>query len=401
MAEENEGADKTEKPTSKKLKDARKDGNVAKSRELTSTVLIMGWLAGGWMMMGYMFRRISGLFDSALQVMNQPFDAALRTIAPLAVQTLLAMTLPLLLLAVMLALLVEFLQVGPVATMKKVTPDLSKLNPVSGVKKMFSMDNLVELVKSALKSMALIGIGGLVLWGMLPPLLQLPFAQPQAIGSAIWHALKWIGIWTIFVFFFVSALDASYQKYSYIKKLRMSRRDIKQEVKENEGDPYVKQRRKQLHQEWSQQNMLNAVRGSNVVVTNPTHIAVALQYEQGNDDLPLVVAKGEGHVAEEIKRVAEEAGVPILENVPLARGLNARVEIDDYISDDFFEAVAQVLYWAEGVRIGEHRPEPPEFDPPAEMRAEIGLENPEDAAPPLAEDLAAADRFEDPRDPMR
>ncbi|WP_165971266.1 type III secretion system export apparatus subunit SctU [Luteimonas terrae] len=401
MAEENEGADKTEKPTSKKLKDARKDGNVAKSRELTSTVLIMGWLAGGWMMMGYMFRRISGLFDSALQVMNQPFDAALRTIAPLAVQTLLAMTLPLLLLAVMLALLVEFLQVGPVATMKKVTPDLSKLNPVSGVKKMFSMDNLVELVKSALKSMALIGIGGLVLWGMLPPLLQLPFAQPQAIGSAIWHALKWIGIWTIFVFFFVSALDASYQKYSYIKKLRMSRRDIKQEVKENEGDPYVKQRRKQLHQEWSQQNMLNAVRGSNVVVTNPTHIAVALQYEQGNDDLPLVVAKGEGHVAEEIKRVAEEAGVPILENVPLARGLNARVEIDDYISDDFFEAVAQVLYWAEGVRIGEHRPEPPEFDPPAEMRAEIGLENPEDAVPPLAEDPAVADRFEDPRDPMR
>lgn len=401
MAEENEGADKTEKPTSKKLKDARKDGNVAKSRELTSTVLIMGWLAGGWMMMGYMFRRISGLFDSALQVMNQPFDAALRTIAPLAVQTLLAMTLPLLLLAVMLALLVEFLQVGPVATMKKVTPDLSKLNPVSGVKKMFSMDNLVELVKSALKSMALIGIGGLVLWGMLPPLLQLPFAQPQAIGSAIWHALKWIGIWTIFVFFFVSALDASYQKYSYIKKLRMSRRDIKQEVKENEGDPYVKQRRKQLHQEWSQQNMLNAVRGSNVVVTNPTHIAVALQYEQGNDDLPLVVAKGEGHVAEEIKRVAEEAGVPILENVPLARGLNARVEIDDYISDDFFEAVAQVLYWAEGVRIGEHRPEPPEFDLPAEMRAEIGLENPEDAVPPLAEDPAVADRFEDPRDPMR
>ncbi|MET0328465.1 MAG: type III secretion system export apparatus subunit SctU [Luteimonas sp.] len=401
MAEENEGADKTEKPTSKKLRDARKDGNVAKSRELTSTVLIMGWLAGGWMLMGYMFRRISGLFDQSLQVMNQPFDVALGNIGPLAFQTFLAMCLPLLLLAVLLALVVEFLQVGPVATMKKVTPDLSKLNPVSGIKKMFSMDNLVELVKSALKSAALLTIGGFVLWGMLPSLMHLPFAQPESIGSAIWHALKWIGIWTIFVFFFVSAVDASYQKFSYMKKLRMSRRDIKQEVKENEGDPYVKQRRKQLHQEWSQQNMLNAVRGSNVVVTNPTHIAVALQYEQGNDDLPLVVAKGEGYVAEEIKRVAEEAGVPILENVPLARGLNARVEIDDYISDDFFEAVAQVLFWAEGVRIGEDRPPPPEFDPPADMRAEIGLEKPEDAVPPLSEDQAVADRFEDPRDPLR
>ncbi|MCD9098976.1 type III secretion system export apparatus subunit SctU [Luteimonas fraxinea] len=400
MAEENEGADKTEKPTSKKLKDARKDANVAKSRELTSTVLIMGWLAGGWMLMGYMFRRISGLFDQSLNVMNQPFDVALHTIIPLAAQTFLAVTLPLLLLAVLLALLVEFLQVGPVLSMKKVTPDLSKMNPVSGVKKMFSMDNLVELIKSVLKSAALLTIGGFVLWGMLPSLLQLPFAQPAAIGSAIWHALKWIGIWTIFVFFFVSAVDASYQKYSYMKKLRMSRRDIKQEVKENEGDPYVKQRRKQLHQEWSQQNMLNAVRGSNVIVTNPTHIAVALQYEQG-DDLPLVVAKGEGHVAEEIKRVAEEAGVPILENVPLARGLNARVEIDDYISDDFFEAVAQVLYWAEGVRMGEHRPEPPEFNPPPDMREEIGLGEPEALPPPLAEDLAVVERFEDPRDPMR
>ncbi len=401
MAEENEGADKTEKPTSKKLKDARKDGNVAKSRELTSTVLVMGWLVGGWLMMGSMFRNARSLFEHALTMMQQPFDVAFQSIVPVAAKAFLAMTLPLLLLAVMLALLVEFLQVGPVATMKKVTPDVSKLNPVSGIKKIFSMDNLVELIKSILKSAALLGIGGIVLWGMIPSLLNLPFSPPASIGSAIWHALKWIGIWTIFVFFFVSAVDAAYQKYSYIKKLRMSRRDIKQEVKENEGDPYVKQRRKQLHQEWSQQNMLNAVRGSSVVVTNPTHIAVALQYEQGEDDLPVVVAKGEGHVAEEIKRVAEEAGVPILQNVPLARGLNAKVEIDDYIGNEFFEAVAQVLFWAEGVRMGEARPEPPEFVPPPEMRAEIGLPDDTVPAPPLADDPSVAERFDDPRDPMR
>ena len=147
--------------------------------------------------------------------------------------------------------------------------------------------------------------------------------------------------------------------------------------------------------------MLNAVRGSSVVVTNPTHIAVALQYEQGEDDLPVVVAKGEGHVAEEIKRVAEEAGVPILQNVPLARGLNAKVEIDDYIGNEFFEAVAQVLFWAEGVRMGEARPEPPEFVPPPEMRAEIGLPDDTSPAPPLADDPSVAERFDDPRDPMR
>jgi type III secretion protein U len=157
-------------------------------------------------------------------------------------------------------------------------------------------------------------------------------------------------VWTIFVFFFVSAIDAGYQKYSYLKQLRMSRRDIKQEVKENEGDPYVKQRRRQLHQEWSQQNMLNAVRGSNVVVTNPTHIAVALQYEHGVTDLPVVVAKGEGATAEMIKKAAEEAGVPIMQNVELARGLNERTALDDYIDGEFFDAVAEVLRWAEGMR---------------------------------------------------
>src|SRR3546814_10022984 len=127
------------------------------------------------------------------------------------------------------------------------------------------------------KSAELILISVYCLCGMLPQLLLRPSLAPAAIGSAVWHALLRIGIWTIFVFFFVSVLDAWYQKFSYTKQLRMSRRDIRQEVKENEGDPYIKSRRRQLHQEWSQQNMLSAVRGSNVVVTNPTHIAIALQ----------------------------------------------------------------------------------------------------------------------------
>ena len=152
----------------------------------------------------------------------------------------------------------------------------------------------------------------------------------------------------------------------------MSRRDIKQEVKENEGDPYIKSRRRQLHQEWSQQNMLSAVRNSNVVVTNPTHIAVAIQYEHGETDLPVVVAKGEGDFAEQIKKAAAEAGIPILQNVPLARGLNERIALDDYVSEDFFDAVAQVLFWAESVRQGRD-----------DVEAPIDEGDPEEQAPPL------------------
>lgn len=348
-----QGADKTEQPTQKKLRDARKDANVAKSKELTSTVLVLGWLVGGWMMLGFMWDRMRALFDASLAAVGMPFAEAAPRIGLQAFWALVALSVPLLLLAVFLGLIVEFLQAGPVASMKKLTPDMSKMNPVEGIKKMFSMDNLVELVKAFFKSAALIFIGGFVLYGMRHSLLMMPHAPPGAMGTAVWHGLVRIGIWTIGVFFFVSVLDAWYQKFSYLKQLRMSRRDIKQEVKENEGDPYVKQRRKQLHQEWSQQNMLNAVRGSNVVVTNPTHIAVALQFEAGVTDLPVVVAKGEGHQAEEIKRVAEEAGIPVLQNIPLARGLNEKVEVDDYIGSEFFDAVAEVLFWAEGIRRGE------------------------------------------------
>lgn len=353
MAAKDQGADKTEQPTPKKLRDARKEGNVAKSKELTSTVLVFGWLVGGWLLMGFMYGRMKLLFDESIDAIQLPFRQAVMEMGMLAYETLLWLSLPLLALAVFLGLIVEFLQVGPIATLKKLTPNIAQMNPVEGLKKMFSMDNLVELVKSVFKSAALIFIGGFVLWGMLRELLTLPYAPPAAMGQAVWHGLLRIGIWTIFVFFFVSVLDAWYQKFSYLKQLRMSRRDIRQEIKENEGDPYVKARRRQLHQEWSQQNMLNAVRGSNVVVTNPTHIAVALQYEPGLNDLPVVVAKGEGALAEDIRRVAEESGVPILQNVPLARGLHERAELDDYIGNEFFEAVAEVLHWAEGMRRGD------------------------------------------------
>lgn len=350
MASKDKGADKTEPPTQKRIRDARKEGNVGKSRDLTATVLVVGWLLGAWLLVDAMRSRINALFEQSLAAIGMPFRVALVNLGFSALETLLWLMLPLLVMAVLLGLVVEFLQVGPILSLEKIKPKLDKLNPVEGIKKMFSMDNLVELVKSIVKSTALVVIGYIVLRGMLGELLRLPTSPPAAIGMALWQGLSRIAVWTIFVFFFVSAVDASYQKYSYLKNLRMSRRDIRQEVRDNEGDPQVKQRRRQLHQEWSQQNMLHAVRGANVVVTNPTHIAIALRYEHGVTDLPVVVAKGEGHTAEMIRQAAEEAGVPILQNIPLARGLHEKVALDEHIGNEFFEAVAEVLRWAEGVR---------------------------------------------------
>src|SRR5690606_23114749 len=174
MSEKDQGGDKTEKPTPKKLRDARREGNVPKSKDLTSTVLVMGWVAGAWMLLDFMGERIAELFDRSLGAVPLPFFEALPQLGWLAVQTLLWMVLPLMLLAFMLGVLIEFLQAGPVATFKKMEPKLDKLNPVEGIKKMFSMDNLIELVKSIIKCAAMLGIGYVVLKGMIERLMMLP-----------------------------------------------------------------------------------------------------------------------------------------------------------------------------------------------------------------------------------
>jgi len=348
--QKNDGGDKTEKPTAKRLKDARKDGDVHKSRELSSTVQVLVWLVMAWLLMPFVFKRLQTLFATALSAIHDPTESAMRGLLFAGMETMVWICAPLLLFAAGAGLFTEFLQVGSIVALKKVKPDLSKLNPAEGIKRIFSQENLVEVIKSIVKTTALVGILVWVVFSLLRQYLALPFGQVQDIGEAHWAGLLRIGIWVIFIFFFVSAMDAFYQRFAYMKKLRMSRRDIRQELKDSEGDPYVKGRRKQLHQEWAQRNMLAGVRQANVVVTNPTHVAVALTYEPGETDLPVVVAKGEDYEAQLIRNAAEEAGVPILQNVALARGLNEKIEIEDYITSEFFEAVAELLRWAEEVR---------------------------------------------------
>lgn len=352
MSKQNQDSgDRTEKPTAKRLRDARKDGDVHKSRELTSTLLVLGWFVMVWIAMDMAVRRLSDLVDAATAAINQPFDQVLPQMGKLSVETLLWLSLPFLAAAIVLAVFADFLQVGPVFAPKRIKPDVSRMNPVEGIKKLFSQENLIEVVKALVKSAALIAICVFVLFSLLPQYVKLPYtSRMDVIGHAFWVGMTRIGAWVIFVFFFVSVLDAFYQRFAFMKRLRMSRRDIRQELKENEGDPHVKGRRRQLHQEWAQQNMLAGVRRSSVVVTNPTHLAIALLYEPGETDLPVIVAKGEDYEAGLIRKAAEEAGVPIMRNIELARGMYERVEIGDYLPTDFFEAVAELLHWAESVR---------------------------------------------------
>ena len=351
MAEQNkDSGDRTEKPTAKRLRDARKDGDVHKSRELTSTVVVLAWLLMVMMGMPLMRARLNELFDTVMQGLHQPFHQALHNVGWTACIVFLWLTVPLLLAATAIGAMVEFLQVGPVFAPKKIKPDLSRMNLAEGVARLFSQQNLVEVIKAVVKSGLLIGLFVWVLFALIGQFVKLPYVSPEGMGDGLWIAVKRFATGVIFVFFLVSALDVFYQRYAFTKKMKMSRREIKQELKENEGDPMIKSRRRQLHQEWSQQNTLAGVRKASVVVTNPTHLAIAIRYQQGEDDLPVIVAKGEGHEAGLIRQAAEEAGVPVMRNVTLARGLYEKVEVDEYLPRDFFEAVAELLRWAESIR---------------------------------------------------
>ncbi|HEY1391833.1 MAG TPA: type III secretion system export apparatus subunit SctU [Methylibium sp.] len=358
MADKNDGGDKTEKPTPKRLRDARKKGDVSKSREVTSTLVLLAWLGVGALALGLATARIAALFEALFATLAQgwasgDYVTVLRALGAQAMELGALLVAMLLVPAAAVGLLADFLQAGPVLSFEKIKPKLDHLNPVQGIKRMFSLDNLVEVLKAVLKTALLFAIGWLVLRSALPDIVGLarsPQQPPRAIGALIWSLTLKAVAWTLVTFALVSLLDAAYQRYSFIKKMRMSLRDIKQEMKESEGDPIVKQQRRQAHQEWSQRNAVQAARSANVVVVNPTHVAIAIDYERETTPVPTIAAKGEDDLAHAMREAAEAAGVPIVRNVPLARDLLARGEVGEIVPGDLFEIIAEVILWAREVR---------------------------------------------------
>lgn len=359
MAQKNDGGDKTEKPTPKRLKDARKKGNVAKSKDVTSTVGLLGWVVVGALVCVMLSGRLAGLADAALIAIQDPTDQAMAALGAAAFRQFLLLIALIFIPVAALGLFTDFLQVGPILSFDKIKPKGDNLNPVEGFKRMFGMDNLVEVAKALIKTALLLSIAAFVCYLMLDRILGLPTGEPGAAGATLAVLGFFILSATIAVFVLVSFLDASYQRFSFMKKLRMSRRDIKQETKDAEGDPQIKQQRSQLHQEWSQRNAAQGARDAMALVVNPTHIAVALDYDPDDEPVPSVLAKGRDETALAMREAAEEAGVPVLRNVGLARDLYDRVELYDIIPDDMYDAVAQVIVWAqEARRTGSSNPDP-------------------------------------------
>ena len=355
---DNDSGDKTEKPTHKRLEDARKKGDVVKSREITSTVGLLLWLGIGTLLLTFATVRLGALFEALFTTvsigwMHTGFAGAARALGGRAVEMALLLTAMTLVPAAFVGLLADFLQAGPVLTFDKLKPSLENLNPVAGVKRIFSMDNLVEVLKAVIKAALLFLCGWLLVKSALPDLIALarsPRLPAQAIGVLTWNLAFKLMAWSVALCALMSILDAAWQRHSFMKKMRMSMRDIKQESKENEGDPHVKQQRRQMQQDWSQRNSEQAARKANVLVVNPTHVAIAIDYDRELDPVPTISAKGQDHEALAMREAAEEAGVPVVRNVPLARDLLARAEVGEIVPSDLFDIIAEVILWADDVR---------------------------------------------------
>jgi type III secretion protein U len=366
MSQGKDGADKNELPTPKKLRDARNKGDVAKSKDLGTGLLTLAWLVVFLGVSGYAAGEIGRLASNTVTgATSLPFDSAVTAFGWDAAETLVRITFVTLAPIAVIATVAEFLQIGPVFTTEKLKFGLEKLNPVEGLKRMFGKDGLFELAKTLVK----VGLIGAIAWFVIRgalagsgELIRLAGTSPideagrtaaMASLGQTWSLTLQLLALVVGVFLFVAVADRIYAKHSFIKKMKMSRRDIKQEHKEDEGDPQVKSMRRDLHQEWASQNTLGATRGSAALLVNPTHIAIALDYDQENCPVPVIAAKGAGALAAAMRTEAEKAGVPIIRNVKTARSLWARGEIGEIVPEDMFDAIAAVILWAAKARGGD------------------------------------------------
>jgi type III secretion protein U len=294
--------------------------------------------------------RTSGLFEFALSRVDLDAPNAMSEIGMAALKTFLILTVVPLGIVGAIGMLTEFLQVGVVFAPKKITPDMTKLNPADGLKRVFSMDNLFELAKSILKTTLLATLIVLVIRHYLADILEVPAAGMTAYIGLDQRLIVALGGWTVLLFAFISIADFIYQKYSHRKRLRMSKADVKREHKQEEGDPHLRHQRKALQRQWSRQNVREAAREATALLVNPTHIAVAIRYEPEETAVPMITAKGEGDLAKLMRQEAEAAGVPIIRDVLLARALNYYGDEEDFIPEEYFDAVAEIIAWAERVR---------------------------------------------------
>lgn len=344
MADDGTG-EKTEDPTPKRKREAREEGNVAKGKEIGQAVTLLASFLFLYFLMQQIFfgvlDRMQFYFKNLITedfTINLTFDILYN-----AFFSIIELTYPIMIVTAAAGILVNFLQIGALFTTKPLVPDIKKINPIKGAKNIFSLKGFVEFLKSLFKLALIAAIAYVYLSNNLDIFKKSINQGLEESLVAIASLISRMAFAIIGALIILGVLDLLYQRWQHNKDLKMSKYEVKQERKEMEGDPMVQQQRKEKQREMSMNRMMSSVKDADVVVTNPTHIAVALEYDMDEMEAPVVVAKGEDFVAQKIKEKAKENEVEIIENKPLARSLNKMTEIGDQVPVELYQAVAEIL----------------------------------------------------------
>ncbi|MFS0865090.1 flagellar biosynthesis protein FlhB [Fredinandcohnia sp. 179-A 10B2 NHS] len=337
--------EKTEKATPKKRQDSRKKGQVAKSADVNTAILLIAVFFTLFIFGGFFLERLLGLLKHSFThyLSINPTEQSISEIfIELSLEAGIILA-PILVVALIAGIAANLMQVGFLFSTEAIQMKLNKLDPIQGFKRIYSIRAIVEMIKSILKIVIVGGVTFAILWFRLEDILSI---SQKTVGSALLVLAKLtaqMGLFAGGALLFLSLLDYLYQRYDHEKNIRMSKQDIKDEYKKTEGDPLIKSKIKQKQREMAMQRMMQEVPNADVIITNPTHYAIALKYDESKMDAPYVVAKGVDFVAQRIKEIAKENEIITIENRPLARALYSQSEIGDAIPEEFFKAVAEIL----------------------------------------------------------
>ena len=345
MADESSGQEKSEEPTGRRIEDARKKGDIAKSMEVPSAAVLLAGLlamyASNQFMMEQLFvllrHYLGNLHTIEISAANMPLvarDSMLQTgmiVAPVMAAIMVA------------ALVSNYAQVGFLFTTEKLAPKFDSLNPLNGLGRMFSKQSLANLVKSLAK----LSIVGYIAYSevkkALPGILPLMDQEPMSILIFMSKTAYWIFLKTALYIAILAAADYVFQRWQFMERMKMTKQEIKDEAKQTEGDPHIKGRIRAIQMQMARQRMMSEVPKADVVITNPTRLAIALKYDALSMPAPKVLAKGAGIIAQKIREIAMEHNIPLVEDKPLAQALYKEVDINESIPENLFQAVAEVL----------------------------------------------------------
>ncbi|MEW6595623.1 MAG: flagellar biosynthesis protein FlhB [Thermodesulfobacteriota bacterium] len=345
MADESSGQEKSEAPTPRRLQEARKKGDVAKSMEVPSAAVLLAGLLTLYFTSSYMLDRLGGLLRHFLANMHT-IQIIPDTMTALTRETMITAALilaPVMGAIIVVALIANYAQVGVLFTTEKITPKFEKISPIKGFSNIFSKQTLATMVKSVAK-LAIVGyIAYREVEASLPGILPLMDEPPYQILVFMSRVAFWIFLKAALIIAVLAAMDYAFQRWQFMEKMKMTKQEIKDEAKQTEGDPHVKGRIRAIQMEMARRRMMAEVPKADVVITNPTRLAIALRYDGLTMAAPVVVAKGAGVIAQRIKEIAAEHGIPLVENKPLAQALYKAVNLGAAIPATLFQAVAEVL----------------------------------------------------------